>query len=62
MKLRLALTALLALSLNGCMTQEMWEEDKKVEKSLFIRLLPTKYILSVSSTKTMTNLKKAASS
>lgn len=35
MKLRLTLTALLALSLNGCMTQEMWEEDKKVEKITF---------------------------
>ena len=36
MKLRLTLTALLALSLNGCMTQEMWEEDKKSrKKSLF---------------------------
>ena len=35
MKLRLTLTALLALSLHGCMTQEMWEEDKKVEKITF---------------------------
>lgn len=35
MKLRLTLTALLVLSLNGCLTEQLWQEDKKVEKITF---------------------------